>query len=193
MCTESRRPTLDRARSWHGRRMTLTTEDREALLLERIHVHSVHVDQFGLRVYATGPDDDAARNAIIERLGAHVEVEVCGDAPRESRPRACNGHREREPGRLQLRYHTQREEHVDLILVAETDTEVVVFGTVCTPVGLLPGHETDCPYHVYLDQPLGERQVIDAVVDAPVPYFNVYDGIEKRVSTRRARPRTESA
>ena len=41
------------------------------------------------------------------------------------------------------------------------------------------------PYHVYLKQPLGERDVIDAVVGLPVPYFNVYDGIEERVAKMR--------
>jgi len=38
---------------------------------------------------------------------------------------------------------------------------------------------------VYLVRPLGERAVFDAVENAPVPYFNVYDGIWERVEARR--------
>jgi hypothetical protein len=47
-------------------------------------------------------------------------------------------------------------------------------------------HETvGHPYHHRLGQPLGEREVIDAVTGFPVPYFNVYDGIEERVAKMR--------
>ena len=92
---------------------------------------------------------------------------------------------EREPGRLQLRYYTQVDEHVSDIVVAEDDAQIVVFGTVCTPVDLLPGHEIGSAYHVYLKQSLGERAVIDAVAGHPVPYFNVFDGIEERVAKMR--------
>jgi hypothetical protein len=165
--------------------MTITTEDREALLREHILVHSVHVDAFGTRLYATGPDRAVAKDALIARLGDAVDIEICGETPREVRPRACCGHMEREPGRLQLRYCVQEDEHVDLIFVAEDDERVVVFGTVCTPIDLLPGHEWDSPYHVYLDRPLAGREVFDAVQNAPVPYFNVYDGIKERVAAER--------
>ena len=41
---------------------------------------------------------------------------------------------EREPGRLQLRYVTCGDEHIDDIEVAEDDDFVVVLGTVCTSV-----------------------------------------------------------
>jgi hypothetical protein len=34
-------------------------------------------------------------------------------------------------------------------------------------------------------EPLGERTVIDAVSELPVPYFNVYDGIEERMAKMR--------
>ena len=165
--------------------MTITTEDRTALLSERILVHSLHVDEFGTRIYVSGPDSARAKEAVAERLGAHVEVEVCGGSPREVRPRPSCGHMEREPGRLQLRYSLQQDEHLDEILAAEDDERVVVFGTICAPLNPPPGQEMESPYHVYLDRPLGERTVIDAVAGAPVPYFNVYDGIEERVARLR--------
>ena len=168
--------------------MVISMEDRSALLRERIVVHSViHYEEFGTQMFVTGPDKERAREAVAERFGEDVQVEVCGDEPREVRPLVCDGHMEREPGRLQLRYAMQDEEHMNSIVVAETDDEVIVFGTVCRPVDLLPpGHLMGGPYHVCLDKPLGERTVIDAVTDLQVPYFNVYDGIEERVAQRRA-------
>ena len=138
--------------------MKISTEDRSALLLERVVVHAIHDDEFGTRMYVTGPDEERARDVIAERLGDEVEVTVCGDVPREVRPRRCYGQMEREPGRLQLRYCTQDEEHVNEIVVAEDDAQVIVFGTVCTPIDLpARASRSDSPYHVYLDQPLGER------------------------------------
>ena len=92
---------------------------------------------------------------------------------------------EREPGRLQLRYALHDEEHVNEIVVAEDDERVVVFGTVCAPMDLEVEDTVGHPYHVYLKQPLGERTVIDAVSELPVPYFNVYDGIEERMAKMR--------
>jgi len=81
-----------------------------------------------------------------------------------------------------LRYAMQDEEHLHEIVVAETDDQVIVFGMICAPVDLpAPGHLVESPYHVYLDQPLGERVVIDAVSERPIPYFNVYDGMEERM------------
>lgn len=165
--------------------MTISTEDRVALLQEGVLVHSVHVDSFGTRVYVTCPDEDLARGLVGARVGGGVEVTVCGTRPRERRPRGCTGHMEREAGRLQLRYELQRDEHLDEIVVAEDDERVVVFGTVCTPIDLPSGDTVEHPYHVYLDEPLGDRDVFDAVADASVPYFNVYAGIKARVAERR--------
>ena len=94
---------------------------------------------------------------------------------------------EREPGRLQLRYVLRRGEHLDELLVAEDDERVVVYGTICTPIDpQLGGGEEESPYHVYLDEPLGKRTVIDAVAREPVQYFNVYDGIFERVAEMRS-------
>lgn len=157
-----------------------------ALLQDGVLVHSVHhYEEFPAHVYVTGPEATSARESVVARLGDHVEVTWCGDIPREVRPRRCDGHMEREPGRLQLRYALQSEEHLDEIVVAEDDERVVVFGTVCTPIGLLPGHLDEGPYHVYLKSPLAGREVLDATADAPVPYFNVYDGIFERVDAMR--------
>lgn len=166
--------------------MEITMEDRMALLQDRVVVHSVHhYEDLGTQIYVTGPDPTSARESVVARLGDQPEVTVCGDVPRELRPRMCDGHMEREPGRLQLRYTLQDEEHLDEIVVAEDDERVVVFGSICTPIGLLPGDLTESPFHVYLKTPLNGREVFDAVQDAPVPFFNVYDGIFERVEAMR--------
>ena len=134
----------------------------------------------------TGPDEKRARKAIVERFGKDVQVAVCGDVPREVLPRRCDGQMEREPGRLQLRYAMQDEEHLHEIVVAETDDsghrvrdDLRAGRPTCARASV------ESPYHVYLDQPLGERVVIDAVSELPIPYFNVYDGIEERVAKMR--------
>jgi hypothetical protein len=165
--------------------MKISTEDRSALLRERVVVHAIHDDEFGTRMYVTAPEDQRALDVVAERLGDEIEVNVCGDVPRNISPRRCYGQMEREPGRLQLRYALHDEEHVNEIVVAEDDERVVVFGTVCAPMDLEVEDTVGHPYHVYLKQPLGERTVIDAVSELPVPYFNVYDGIEERMAKMR--------
>ena len=149
--------------------MKISTEDRSALLLERVVVHAIHDDEFGTRMYVTGPDEARAREVVGERLGDEIEITVCGDEPREILPRRCYGHMEREPGRLQLRYALHDEEHVNEIVVAEDDAQVVVFGTICAPMDLDVYETVGHPYHHRLDQPLGDREVIDAVTGVPVP------------------------
>jgi hypothetical protein len=168
--------------------MEISKEDRSALLRERIVVHSViHYEEFGTHVFVTAPDSRRARKAVADRLGKDVQVEVCGDERREVRPRECHGYVEREPGRIQLRYATLLDEHLNEILVAETDVQIIVFGTVCTPLDMpAPARREGSPYHVRLDKPLGERTVFDAVTDRPVSCINVHDGIEERVAQMRA-------
>lgn len=166
--------------------MTITSEDRAALLKDGVLVHSVHHHEaHPTQLFVTAPDEERALEAVSARLGATLDVNVCGDAPREVRPRRCTGHMEREAGRLQLRYDMQRDEHMDEILVTEDDDRVTVLATVCSPIDHDVGDTVGCPYHVYLDRPLGERVVFDAVARAPVPYFNVYDGIRDRDETQR--------
>lgn len=102
-----------------------------------------------------------------------------GWIPHEQRWRTCDGHMEREPGRLQLRVALRGHEGVCSVLFEEDATAVEVLILVC-------GEDdpkdrwTDCPVHVYLDQPLGDRAVLDVVqARRPVPYFNVYRQLER--------------
>lgn len=167
--------------------MTITPEDRAALLNDGVLVHSAHHhERHPTQLFVTAPDEERAVATVSARLGGELDVNFCGDVPREVRPRRCNGHMEREAGRLQLRYAIQRDEHMDEIIVAEDDGRVIVFASVCTPIEPQLSDIVECPYHVYLDRPLGERVVFDAVARAPVPYFNVYDGTWDRVEAQRA-------
>jgi hypothetical protein len=53
--------------------------------------------------------------------------------PRRLAPRSFVAHREREPGRLQLRLVLARDEHVDDIVVEEEEDCVIAFASVCGP------------------------------------------------------------
>ena len=95
------------------------------------------------------------------------------DTPRRLTPRSFTAHCEREPGRLQLRLVLGRDEHVDDIVVDEEEDRIVAFAAVCSPT--IGGHpeQMEGPFHVYLEEPLGERKVIDALSGRELPYRNV--------------------
>jgi hypothetical protein len=165
--------------------MTLSTEDREALLIERILVHSIHTDEAGTRVYATGPNPKRTLDFLTGRLGKEVDVVICGDMPREVRLRACAGYEEREPRCLDLRYRLRGGEHMDLIMVAEDERRVVVHGTVCVPVGVMQIGEEDHVHHVYLESPLDGREVFDAVAVDTVPTRETISELPSRAGRAR--------
>jgi hypothetical protein len=122
----------------------------------------------------TGAGAERVGRVVADELGAAVDVEVAGEVPRRLMPRACLGHMEREPGRLQLRFVLRGDEHVDDIVVAEDDESVVVYAIVCASVAGTDGQAWEGPWHVYLGQPLANRVVIDGVTGSPVPYRNIY-------------------
>lgn len=95
------------------------------------------------------------------------------DRPRRLLPRSCVAHCEREPGRLQLRLVLDCDEHVDDIVVDENEDSVVVFAAVCSPTTGACREQWDGPFHVYLERPLGQRKVVDALSGREVPYRNV--------------------
>lgn len=101
------------------------------------------------------------------------------DTPRRLAPRSFTAHCEREPGRLQLRLVLARDEHVDDIVVDEEDDRIVAFAAVCSPT--IGGHpeQIEGPFHVYLEEPLGERKVIDALTGRELPYRNIWEEIEE--------------
>ena len=156
----------------------ISEQDHAALLGAGIAVLAAWTYEGRLYVRVTGPLD--ARDVVRARLGADVDVGVCGDGPREIRPIACCGYVERDPGRLQLRYLMSDDRHLDDIVVRETDDTVFIYGTACAAIDEVGGDEMDSPYHVYLERPLGTRTVFDEVANRPVPYRNVYAELRTR-------------
>jgi hypothetical protein len=99
---------------------------------------------------------------------------VLDDTLRRLAARSCVGYCEREPGRLQLRFVVDVDEHMHDIVVVEDDDTVVVSAAVCTPTTGVWREQFEGPFHVYLDEPLGERRVIDALTGREVPYKDVW-------------------
>ncbi len=99
--------------------------------------------------------------------------------PHEQRWRACGGHMEREEGRLQLRVALRGREGVFSVLFEEDDERVTVLILVCGEED--PADDwMDCPVHIYLDRPLGDREVVDVVQGCrPVPYYNVHEEMRR--------------
>lgn len=86
---------------------------------------------------------------------------------------------EREPGRLQLRVLLRGGEGVCSVLFEEDETSVVVLILVCGEADPKQGW-VDCPVHIYLEQPLGDREVVDLVrANGLVSYRNVYRDLER--------------
>jgi hypothetical protein len=102
-------------------------------------------------------------------------------------PRSCVGHMEREPRRLQLRYVLFVGEGVCDVEIEEEDDAVTVYGFICAGEDEEPvdhSESCNCPVHVHLDRPLGERVVIDGHSGRQVPYRNVWEEIEARQRAR---------
>jgi|tagenome__1003787_1003787.scaffolds.fasta_scaffold20615186_2 hypothetical protein len=162
----------------------ITDEDRVALLGEGIAILGTECGGRYRGVVVSAPDAMRARERVCAQLGATMDVWVCGEAPREVKPRPCVGYLEREPRRLQVRFVLQGDQHIDDIVVAEDESAVVVLGTVCVSVHRDEGPEVECPAHVWLRQPLGDRSVIDGFNGQPVPYKNVWTHIERRLAEK---------
>lgn len=101
--------------------------------------------------------------------------------PHEQRWRRCEAHMEREPGRLQLRLLLRPSEGICQVPFEETEDAVTVLILVCGPV--IPGEEfIDCPTHIFLNEPLGDRVVLDVVQGGrPVRYRNIYEELERKL------------
>jgi hypothetical protein len=86
---------------------------------------------------------------------------------------------EREPGRLQLRAALRGHEGVCSVLYEEDEEAVTVLILVCGE-DEPSGDWVNCPVHIYLDTPLGDRTVRDVVRQHQrVPYRNVYRELER--------------
>jgi hypothetical protein len=99
----------------------------------------------------------------------------------DGRPqRLCHplGFRERDEGELELRVALAGEDGgVCHVIVDERKDEVYVRVVVCLheedgKAPREPARSTDCPVRVWLEQPLGERVVIDVDSDEELPLFH---------------------
>jgi len=121
--------------------------------------------------YGVGADcfDDDEHARWLERW-----TSPCPDG-RPQRVATCLGYREREAGRVQLRVALRGSEGVCDAIVEEDEENVVVRLLVCCDENSFEEDEdheyVNCPIHVYLQKPLGDRSVIDVETDRPVPLF----------------------
>ena len=83
----------------------------------------------------------------------------------------CLAYREREPGRLQLRVEMSLDEGICDAIAEECDDRVFVRVMMCYDPNEPREDDTlmNCPVHVYLEQPLGDRKVIDAATGDELP------------------------
>jgi len=121
-------------------------------------------------ISVAGPGEERSIAVVTEILG-NVEVDWVGTSSRMLLPRPCYRCREREPSQLQLRVILAGEEHVDQIHVAEDAESVVVLVTVCCALVGERGERMDVPCNVWLDEPLGDRVVVDGSRGAPIDLF----------------------
>jgi hypothetical protein len=111
---------------------------------------------------------DEARAAWLEKWAPTCPI------GNPQRVRTCVGYREREPGRLQLRVPLTSSEGVCEVIVEEHEEKILVRVLVCfeEDEDFEPRPEyVNCPVHVYLDQPLSDRAVIDHESEAALPLF----------------------
>jgi hypothetical protein len=152
----------------------VAAKDRTALLREGIVVVDAELREGRLLLEVTGAPDDRVRHVAGERFGPGTRVTVVDELPRRLYARPSVGHMEREKRRLQLRYVIWPDEHVGDVVVAEDEESVVVLGLICVSAECQEGEATEVPTHVYLDQPLGDRIVIDGCSGEVVPYKNAW-------------------
>ena len=166
----------------------VTAQDRTALARQGIVIVDAEAKDGRWIVEVTGAPDDRVRAAVAERLGASTRVTVVDDLPRRLYARPCVGQREREAGRLQLRYLLWPDEHFADVIVVEDDVSVVVLGMVCVSAAFEEGEPCESPTHVYLDAPLGGRTVIDGFTGEAVPYKDVLADLQERFDREGGEP-----
>jgi len=88
--------------------------------------------------------------------------------------RSCLAYREPEPGRLQLRVALTSGEGVCDVVVDEQEDVIYVRALLCYAPDdeeTWPPEYCNCPVHVYLDRPLGDRPVFDIHRDGFLPRY----------------------
>jgi hypothetical protein len=108
----------------------------------------------------------------FQRLDERVTSCPVGNVQRAVR---CLSYREREPDRLQVRVAIRPSLEGVCDASADEDEETVrVRVYLCYPEGSLEPPDPEymnCPVHIYLDKPLGDRKVVDALTGETLTVF----------------------
>jgi hypothetical protein len=109
---------------------------------------------------------------LVEEAEERCPINRCPIGLPQRRCR-CLAYREREPGRLQLRVVMSTCDGICDAIVEECEDRVYVRVVLCYDDSVEPTADqyANCPTHVYLEKPLGERKVIDAETDRVLPLF----------------------
>ena len=127
------------------------------------------IEHRGVRtIVASGPTADRTRTAVEDLLPG-ATVDWAGPTPRRLRPARCTGFRRRAEDLLRVWVLLDHGEHVDDLIVAEDDEQVVVLAVACTPADGPHGLRHHEPFRVWLRAPLGDRTVVDGLTGEPMP------------------------
>jgi len=102
---------------------------------------------------------DWAHEALAELLPG-VEVDWVGRTPRETVPARCVGWRDKGGDMIRVWVSVRDDQHIDEVIVAESDEEIVVLPFVCCPSAGWTGRRHEDPAHIHLRAPLGDRAVV---------------------------------
>ena len=100
------------------------------------------------------------RTALVSELLPDVQVDWAGRTARQIVPARCVGWRKKADDVLRVWIALHTDEHIDEVVAAENDDEVVVLAFACTPTAGSEGGWRSEPIRVDLDSPIGDRQVI---------------------------------
>ena len=118
-------------------------------------------------ITAAGPTADHVRDALVD-VAPGASVDWAGPAPRRLTSVPCGGYRHRGGNLLRVWVPVEQDGHVDEVIVAEDDEQVVVLAVVCTRGAPRVRVRHEEPHRVWLREPLGDREVVDGVTGRPL-------------------------
>jgi hypothetical protein len=99
-------------------------------------------------------------SAVADLLPA-LSAEWVGQTPHRIVPAQCESWQRKADDAIRVWVAVREHEHLVETRVAEDDEKIVVLAFVSTPSGCEPGQPHAEPATLYLDQPVGDRQVLD--------------------------------
>jgi hypothetical protein len=111
-------------------------------------------------VEVTCADPEWPESAIPELLPGFTHTYL-GRMPREIYPTPCLSWRPKGEREIRLWARVHEDEHLDEVVVAEDERQVLVEVFVCTPTGGSDKREHAEPVRIELRDPIGDREVVD--------------------------------